>query len=96
MITPREVEERVRHIHEPQIGPAEKQIDAELVAGYDNRYSGITVTLNPPVHRLILDELAKKYRGKDKWTVDYVSSKRNDVYDGLRFKVFSESRSSEL
>ncbi len=89
MLTPKEIEDRIRDRHMHQMKAAEEQIDAELEARWDERYKGILVKLNPVPHRLVLDELVKKYRGEGKYNVEYRSSKHTQDYDSLEFKPYS-------
>jgi len=102
MLSQKNIEDRIRDRHMAQIKAAEDQIDAALEERWATRHRGILVTFEPPIHRLIMDELAKKYRGPGRYNVEYRRMKpvttpdQHYEYDSLEFKPYSEPCHSEL
>ena len=102
MLSQKDIENRIRDRHMQQLKAAEDQIDAALEEHWEERYKGIPVTFEPPIHRLIMDELAKKYRGPGKYNVEYrrkkpaSTSSQHYEYDTLEFRPYSEPVHSEL
>ena len=96
MLTPADVEKKVLEAHMDEVRAAEEQIDRLLVSGWEERDKGIIANFHPPLHRLVLDELAKKYRGAGKWDVQLRSSKNTTVYDSLQFKPYAKPVHTEL
>ena len=102
MLSPHDIENRIRDRHMQQLKAAEDQIDAALEEHWEERFKGISVTFEPPIHRLIMDELAKKYHGPGKYNVEYrrkrpvTATNQWYEYDTLEFKPYSEPVHSEL
>lgn len=102
MLSQGDIENRIRDRHMVQIKAAEDQIDNALEEHWNDLSRGIPVTFEPPIHRLIMDELAKKYRGPGKYNVEYRRMKPVTAlaqyydYDTLVFKPYTESVHHEL
>lgn len=102
MLSQKDIENRIRDRHMGQMKAAEDQIDAALEEHWEERYKGIPVTFDPPIHRTIMDALAEKYRGPGKYDVQFLRKKpattsaEHYEYDTLQFKPYTQPVHSEL
>lgn len=91
MITPKQLDAKVTEKYVAlQLEAAEAQLDRELEEKWEtSSTTSITVWFDPPVHRAVLDELHRRYSGRDKWDVELRSKDNSGHYDGLEMVRYS-------
>ncbi len=99
MVTIEQIEKNILNRAKPRLDELEKVIDAQLEEAWERgETSKISVNLPTMTPRIIVDELARRYRAGNSWDVDLAcqspSDKSANRYNVLVFSRYVRSSGS--